>query len=74
MTDWVRAIVMVRELGSLLIPLLTVLERVEHEAGKPLDEMTDAELVRLLSKVTEDSKDIFDRGVDSVSRRRDDSG
>lgn len=62
MTDWVKAIVAIRELGSLLVPLLTVLDRVEHEAGKPLEEMTDKELVELLAKKTEDSEDIFNRG------------
>ena len=66
MTDWVKAIVAIRELGSLLVPLLTVLDRVEHEAGKSLEEMTDKELVELLAKKTEDSEDIFNRGLNSA--------
>jgi hypothetical protein len=70
MTDWVKAIIKIRELGTVAVQLLTALDRVEHEAGKKLEDMTDAELVELLSKVTKDSEDIFDAGVDSVSGPR----
>tara|TARA_Y100000310_G_scaffold330161_1_gene401333 strand:- start:377 stop:577 length:201 start_codon:yes stop_codon:yes gene_type:complete len=66
MNKWLEAVIAIREVGNLLVPLLTVLDRVEHEAGKPLDQMGDEELLALLSKKTRDSQEIFDKGRESV--------
>jgi len=45
-------VLLIRTLATTLPLFLTILDRVEERAGKPLEELTDDELIALLSQET----------------------
>jgi len=53
---------LIRTLATALPHFMTLLQQVEDEAGKPLDEMTDDELVALLRARTKTTEELLEEG------------
>lgn len=60
--DPVTMALLIRALSTAVPHFLTLLNQVESDAGKPLDEMTDDELVALLRTRTKTTDELLEEG------------
>jgi len=55
-------VALIRVLAGVVPHFLTLLQQIEDEAGKPLDEMSDEELVALLRTRTKTTDELLEEG------------
>jgi hypothetical protein len=66
--SFVEIMLLIRTLAEAIPRLATILARVEARAGKPLEEMNDAELVAFLQLETQSTESLIEEGRDRARR------
>jgi len=60
--ELLELLMLIRTLSETLPKFLTLIDTVEAKAGKPLDQMTNSELVLLLREETKEFDDLLEEG------------